>query len=326
MHANWLRNALCLIIPLFQILAAASGHAQAANPGTVTIAHPGAYSAVYAVSDVHGMYRNLVKLLAENGITSGEDHWVAGKSLLVVVGDSIDKGPHSVDVIDLWMRLQKEAEAAGGRVVVLLGNHEAEFLANPTGSNEKADDLFRELKKRGMSVDELTDPKHPRARFLRDLPIAARVGNWVFCHSGLLPDKTWSEITEKASELLNEGKYGKGFITGDDSILQAKEWWVKGSKNRKRNKERLDREGLVGVVFGHQPKALGIPGRIGASKNGRFIKLDNGMAPEAGAHPGSLLVFPKPEELAESFRPGTLPQAFVLSSGQRKRLASESGN
>jgi hypothetical protein len=301
---------------------ASVANSSALNPGTVTIPDPAAFSAVYAISDVHGMYGKLTQLLLENGLIDESGHWTGGRALLVVVGDSIDKGPQSIDVIDTWMRLQPEAQAVGGRVVVLLGNHEAEFLHDPTPDNQKADDLFKELKKRGMRPDELTDVKYPRARFLHSLPIAARVGNWAFCHSGFLPKENWEELTAKASELLSGGKYGKDFITGDDSILEAKDWWKRGSKERDKLEARMNRDGMSGAVFGHQPKALGIDYKIGKSRGGRLIKIDNGMAPEAGAHDGSLLIFTKPSELAAE--PGArLPQSYALVGGSRASLPIE---
>jgi hypothetical protein len=290
------------------------------NPGTVAIADPSAYSAVYAISDVHGMSDALAKLLRENSIVDASGHWSAGSSLLVVVGDSIDKGPQSVDVIDTWMRLEPEAKAAGGRLVVLLGNHEAEFLHDPT--NHKTAALQNELKRRGMSTDELADPKYPRGQWMRGLPIAARVGDWVFCHAGYLPKGGWRELSQRSSQLLSAGRYGNDWVTGDDSILEAKEWWEAGSDTREKELKRLDDAGLAGVVFGHQPKALGAPGVIAASDDHRLIKIDNGMAPEAGSHPGSLLLFSSPAELGA--RSGVkIPTMFALVGGKRQGLASE---
>jgi hypothetical protein len=43
----------------------------------------------------------------------------------VSLGDLLDRGADSRKVMDLLMRLQGEAHAAGGQLHVLLGNHEA---------------------------------------------------------------------------------------------------------------------------------------------------------------------------------------------------------
>lgn len=70
-------------------------------------------------------------------------------------GDLIDKGPSSVEVIKLLMALQIAATKTGGRVVVTLGNHEAEFLVDP--NNAKASGpagIDPELAAKGVSCSD----------------------------------------------------------------------------------------------------------------------------------------------------------------------------
>jgi hypothetical protein len=74
---------------------------------------------------VHGAYTELLELLRETGILDARDHWAAGHTHLVSLGDLLDRGADSRKVMDLLMRLQGEAQAAGGQLHVLLGNHEA---------------------------------------------------------------------------------------------------------------------------------------------------------------------------------------------------------
>lgn len=288
----------------------------AQNPGVVEIDRPEAYGKVIAISDVHGMYSSLVPLLQSGGVIDADKKWAAGNALLIVVGDSLDKGDDSLDVLDLWMSLAAQAPAAGGRVLHLLGNHEAEFLADPT--NKKAKELLQELKARRLAVSELTDASRPRGRFLRDEPLAARVGNWLFCHAGLLPDGAWSGFEAQAASTLAAGDYGDDLIIGDNSILEARKW-TEDPAERAAGEKKLDDAGLDGVVFGHQPKALGVEGESAVTDDGRIIKIDNGMPPQAGSHPGSLLVFPHPADLE-----GPAPAAYVIpSGGGRRPLAHE---
>lgn len=79
---------------------------------------------VVAVGDVHGAYEPLVGLLTELGLISAGGRWSGGRAHLVMLGDLVDRGPRSRDVMDLVMRLQGEAVEAGGRVHMVLGNHE----------------------------------------------------------------------------------------------------------------------------------------------------------------------------------------------------------
>jgi hypothetical protein len=314
-----------LFLPLLAVfgLQAFSSGPTSSNPGTVLIDDPGIYSRVLAVSDVHGMYTPLLQLLRENELVDDQSHWAGGKSLLIVIGDSIDKGPQSIEVLDLWIALSSEAAGAGGRVLVLLGNHEAEFLANPTDSNAKASELFAELQAKGIPVRELTDSNFPRGKFLRSLPVAARVGKWLFCHSGFYPAMSWHDFTAKMAELTEHDNYSNELLTGVDSILEAKKWWEIGSNTRTELLSRLKANDFEGVVFGHQPKALNVKGRIAMSEDGRLIKIDNGMAPEGGSHSGSLLLFPDPREL-RSNDSGAKPHAFTLENGKRQSIAHES--
>jgi hypothetical protein len=80
---------------------------------------------VVAFADVHGAYSELTALLRSQGIVDGDLHWSAGKTHLVSLGDLLDRGDDSRSVMDLLMRLQAEAAAAGGQVHVVVGNHEA---------------------------------------------------------------------------------------------------------------------------------------------------------------------------------------------------------
>ncbi len=80
---------------------------------------------IVAVSDIHGAYEPLVATLRNAAVIDGDLGWVGGATHLVIVGDILDRGPDSRDAMDLLMRLEDEARAAGGMVHVLIGNHEA---------------------------------------------------------------------------------------------------------------------------------------------------------------------------------------------------------
>lgn len=82
-------------------------------------------SRVVAIADVHGAYEAMVETLNNVGILDEGLAWTGGTTRLVIVGDLLDRGPRSRDVMDLLMRLEGEAIAAGGYVHVLFGNHES---------------------------------------------------------------------------------------------------------------------------------------------------------------------------------------------------------
>lgn len=302
-------------------------NSNSSSVGVAEIPDISGFRQVVALSDVHGMFENVTHLLAACKIITPDGHWLADRTLLIVTGDSIDKGAKPLEVIDLWRTLTTEAPLKGSRVVVLLGNHEAEFLAHP--DEEKSAATRDELKAQGLDVSDLVDSAHPRARFLRSLPLAARVGKrWLFCHAGWIPDMPYSEFVAKAQAVLRAGDYSNPLLLAPDSILEKKtdedgdKWW-KNKSEVKELKSRLAQAGLYGVVFGHQPTAFGLEGTVGTddTKDARLIKIDSGMAPEAGGHPGHLLLFTAPEELTHDKRPGHIFSAgFEAGSAQIRTL------
>lgn len=78
---------------------------------------------LYVVGDIHGCYDEMLTLLHEvkNDIQArGYD-----EGTLVFVGDYIDRGPKSYEVVDFLMKLD---DFFGFKVVKLKGNHEDMFL------------------------------------------------------------------------------------------------------------------------------------------------------------------------------------------------------
>jgi Calcineurin-like phosphoesterase len=79
---------------------------------------------VYVTSDPHGHRDVLVDSLQRSGLLDVQENWGGGEAELWVLGDLMDRGPDGVGVVDLVMRMQVQAESAGGSVGVVLGNHE----------------------------------------------------------------------------------------------------------------------------------------------------------------------------------------------------------
>jgi len=111
------------------IAPAQSPNAQSPNIPSPHVASPQAewrgIDRVVAFADVHGAYDELAALLRESGLVDAGGHWAAGRTHVVSLGDLLDRGADSRKVMDLLMRLQGEAAAAGGGLHVVVGNHEA---------------------------------------------------------------------------------------------------------------------------------------------------------------------------------------------------------
>lgn len=79
---------------------------------------------IVAIGDIHGAYDNLIRILQNANLIDGKLRWIGGEAHLVQNGDIVDRGPNSRKAMDFLMKLEDKAEDAGGRVHVLIGNHE----------------------------------------------------------------------------------------------------------------------------------------------------------------------------------------------------------
>lgn len=79
---------------------------------------------IIAIGDVHGDLDAMREALRNARVIDAKDNWVGGKTVLVQVGDQLDRGNRERDVIGLLFKLQDSAPDFGGAVHILLGNHE----------------------------------------------------------------------------------------------------------------------------------------------------------------------------------------------------------
>jgi hypothetical protein len=178
---------------------------------------------VVAVSDIHGAYDSMVATLHNAGVIDAEGNWSGGVAHLVIVGDILDRGADSRPAMDLLMALEAQAEAAGGRVHVLIGNHEAMNLVGDLryvakgefaafAEEESGDDRLRWLEhyaKHKSDSGEISDALrsefderfppgffgHRRGfasdgkygRWLLDKPVVVVINRTAFVHGGLSP-------------------------------------------------------------------------------------------------------------------------------------------
>jgi hypothetical protein len=80
---------------------------------------------VVAVGDLHGDYDAWQAIAVAAGLVNAKGKWVGGATTLVQMGDVPDRGPDSLKIIRNLMKLQREAPKRGGKVIALVGNHEA---------------------------------------------------------------------------------------------------------------------------------------------------------------------------------------------------------
>ena len=153
----------------------------------------------YVVGDIHGRL-DLLELLLET-IHSELAERPAEQTLLVFVGDLIDRGPNSAQVVERLRTYRRESV----RPIFLLGNHEEVLLRILDGETALIESWLRFggaqcLKSYGVdpgALTAMTDARRLQAarsaipaehvEFLKGFADTFRFGDYLFVHAGIRP-------------------------------------------------------------------------------------------------------------------------------------------
>jgi hypothetical protein len=253
---------------------------------------------VVAVGDVHGDAEALADVLRMAGLIDTQGKWIGGKAHLVQTGDIADRGARTRDAYELLMRLEKEALAAGGRVHVLLGNHE---VMNMTG-----DLRYLTPEELASYADQSPTPDAPGSpkglaghrvafspegrygRWLRSRPGVLRIDGTLFMHGGLqpqVPARSLAQLNRWVRQDLFPGQ-----SPGGGTHPQGPLWFRGYARDPEAQwagplDEVLRRFGAKRMVMGHTTTS---DGRIGVRFGGRTLFIDTGLSTGYGRHLAAL--------------------------------------
>ena len=77
-----------------------------------------------AIGDVHGDFKQTMRALELGKVMDADGRWVGGTTVLVQVGDILDRGDNELAIMRKFANLAKQARKEGGDVLVVHGNHE----------------------------------------------------------------------------------------------------------------------------------------------------------------------------------------------------------
>ncbi len=141
---------------------------------------------IAAASDIHGQYDAFIKLLKNNGVIDQQEKWSFGNGHFVVAGDIFDRGPQVTEVLWFLYDLEKQAEKSGGKLHVLLGNHDVMVLnGNLRSIHPKYTEIAKIL---NTSFNTLFNKGTVLGDWLRTRPVLVKINNILFTHGGLHPD------------------------------------------------------------------------------------------------------------------------------------------
>ena len=220
---------------------------------------------VFVMSDPHGRLDCVISLLQNNGVIDDGLNWNYGQDCLVMIGDIFDRGDDVVQIFWLFYKLQDEAEKAGGKVLMLLGNHEPmEFSGDMRYATDKYNILAREL---GIEYRTLFGPDSELGSWIAEWNTIGVVGRDLFVHAGLGGDfYVWNLPPEEVNRQISSGIFLRGkerraksdtlsFLYGSYGPIWYRGLVTDKEKNRPIQSDTLDllltRHNVDRIIVGH---------------------------------------------------------------------------
>ena len=280
---------------------------------------------VVALGDLHGDLRKTLMALKVAGVVeekNGRPVWTGGDTLVIQMGDILDRGDNEIAIISLLREVGRMAKLEGGDVIILNGNHESLNVAGdfryvtPGAFWESAMAAGLDEADARKSNDAILQarwslyrPGGVMAKELSQNPTVLIVNDEiVFAHGGLLPHHVKYGVQRINDEVA---RWMRGADCTDGSSPTPPFTAMGDSNsvmwNRTFGKERcspydrmqmktqldatLDQLGAKAMVVGHTPQMSG----LNAECNGRIWRVDVGMSSGVLGAEAQVLEFSKDE-------------------------------
>lgn len=163
---------------------------------------------IAVISDLEGDLNYFLSWGKDVGVLDNQGNWAFGSGHIVILGDVFNRGRYIYDLVWKIYHLEQQAEAAGGQVHFVLGNHEHSALSGNTKYAET---------EHVWAMEELTSYKTALAndnvigQWIRQKPVILLLGDSLFVHGGISKEVVDSKLSlaqlnQLSKALLNNQK------------------------------------------------------------------------------------------------------------------------
>ncbi|TYP97876.1 calcineurin-like phosphoesterase family protein [Tenacibaculum adriaticum] len=233
---------------------------------------------ILAISDIESGYKTFRDFLINNQVINENLEWTFGNGHLVLVGDFVDRGFSTTQVLWFIYKLEQEAKKLGGRVHFILGNHEIKNLqGNYTKASLKYFYVASILQKQQY---ELYNSKSFIGKWLASKNTLEIINGHLFVHGGIHPELANYKTNINEINQIVRGNYRQAYYPKKgDSLEQLListtkgPSWYRGYFNDDLTNEEIDK-GLKlfnakAVIVGHT-----IQRKVKKLHNGKVFSID----------------------------------------------------
>jgi hypothetical protein len=211
------------------------------------------------LSDIEGNFQAFKLMLKGAGVIDDQFKWSFGNGHVVFLGDFFDRGLNVTEVLWLIYKMEDEAEAAGGKVHYILGNHE---VLNLQGNTQYVRRKYLEnTALLGEEYSEWFGRNSELGRWLRTKNAVEKIGDYVFCHGGISVEMADSGMSLEEINTIARRYYGVRVSEIDDprgqmvfNVEKGVFWFRQAARNRMPEEDVtkvLAYAGASRMVIGH---------------------------------------------------------------------------
>ena len=165
---------------------------------------------IIAISDIESGYRTFRDFLISNKVIDQQLNWIFNDGHLVLVGDFMDRGFSTTQVLWFIYKLEQDAHKQGGQVHFIIGNHE---LYNMQGKFKSASYKYNGVASiLGKQHHDLYNKNSFLGKWMSTKNTMEIINGHLFAHGGIHPDIASYDISIEQLNQINRDNYRQSFF------------------------------------------------------------------------------------------------------------------
>lgn len=233
---------------------------------------------IFVISDLEGNFGTFRDFLLTHKVIDQELKWDFGKGHLVLLGDFVDRGDATTQLLWFIYKLEQEARAAGGNVHYIIGNHE---IKNLQGNFKSASNKYIPISGiLGRPQSDLFANHSLIGRWLESKNSIEMINGVLFTHGGLHPQLAEIDVDINQINTVTKQYYRQMYYPGvaDDNtelLISTKTGlsWYRGYFEDDLNQQEIEQTLAAfiaeKVVVGHT-----LQRKVNTLYEGKVIAID----------------------------------------------------